>query len=66
MEWVIVLVIVIVLGSVFGKPRRCTVCGTPIKRTYYTWTIDGKKHKLCPNCNRNLERKVSREATRDL
>jgi hypothetical protein len=45
--------------KLFGK--RCTVCGAPIKRTYYTWTLDGKREIMCPRCNGHMERKVSKQ-----
>ena len=65
MEIVIGVVVLIVLAALFSKPSSCTVCDTSIKRTYYKWRLDGKKHFLCPNCNRSMERKQSREAMKD-
>ncbi len=59
MEVVIVLVVIVVLTAALAKPRRCDVCDTPFKRGYYTWKIEGKKQRLCPNCNRKMERKMS-------
>lgn len=62
MNWVWVIVIVLVLGAIFSGPGRCDVCGVQIKRRYYRWTIAGKKQKLCPKCNSQMERRVSKQA----
>lgn len=56
------LFVLLIVGAAFASPSRCTVCGNPIKRKYYTWTLDGKKHRLCPHCNSSMERKRSRDA----
>lgn len=62
MEWVIGIIVLIVLGAIFGKPTSCDVCGQSIKKTYYTWKISGKKQHMCPKCNTQMERKVSKES----
>ena len=61
MEIIVFLVIAVVLYSIFSGPRRCNVCDLPIKRTYYNWKIEGKDQKLCPKCNTQMERRVSKE-----
>ena len=62
MEWVIGIIVILVVLALFSGPGSCDVCGQRIKRKYYTWRIDGKKQKLCPFCNSQMERKVSKEA----
>ncbi|MDE0568398.1 MULTISPECIES: hypothetical protein [Shewanella] len=62
MEWVIGIIVIIILGAIFGKPSSCDVCGQSIKKTYYKWTIGGKKQVMCPKCNSQMERKISKEA----
>jgi ribosome-binding protein aMBF1 (putative translation factor) len=65
MEWVIGIIVVVVILSIIGAlagPGSCDVCGQGIKKKYYTWQIDGKKQKLCPKCNTQMERKISKEA----
>lgn len=62
MEWIIGIVILLVLVVMFGKPSSCDVCGQSIKKTYYKWKIAGKKQVMCPKCNSQMERKVSKEA----
>ncbi len=58
MEWVIGIIVLIFIASMF-KPSRCDVCGTDFKKKYFTWTIDGKKHHLCPYCSSKMDRKIS-------
>lgn len=48
----------------FMPPSTCDLCSTSIKRVWYRWTVKGKKRRVCPNCNRKLERRASRDATR--
>lgn len=61
MEWVIGgIVLLVILGAIF-KPSRCDICGTSFKKKYYTWTIEGKKQHLCPNCNSKMSRRVSNQ-----
>lgn len=62
MEWIIGIIVLIFIISVFAGPGKCDVCGLPIKKKHYTWKIDGKKQKLCPKCNSQMERKVSKDA----
>jgi hypothetical protein len=69
MEWIIFMVIG-VLGALFGigvlaalsGNVRCSVCGVPLKRKTYTWTLNGKTQKVCPKCNSRMENKVSKDA----
>ena len=61
------LLILLVIGTVIvvlacAKPSKCDVCGLPIKRTSHMWTIQGEKKRLCPKCNSQMERKVSKAA----
>ena len=61
MEIIIFLVVAYVLYSKFSGSRRCDVCDLPIKKTYYNWEIEGKDQKLCPKCNTQMERRISKE-----
>jgi len=57
------LIVCFLIGvSVLGNKGRCDICNTPIKRKYYTWTIDGKRQRLCPTCSARLERRQSKIA----
>ena len=47
-------------------PHACDLCGSQLKRSVYQWAIDGEKKKVCPNCNRGLERRKSKEALQRL
>lgn len=62
MGWLIGILVALLLVAALAGPGRCNVCNLPIKRKYYTWKLDGRKNKLCPKCNSQMERKVSREA----
>jgi len=65
MEWIIGgFILLAVIGAIF-KPRRCDVCGIFFKRNYYTWTIEGRKQHLCPNCNNKMSRKISNKKFTD-
>ncbi|EOV3349231.1 hypothetical protein ACONGJ_003591 [Edwardsiella piscicida] len=61
-----VVVIFFVIGIIAEvlKPRRCDICGTPFKRKYFTWEIDGKKNHLCPKCNSKMEKRKSDQSFR--
>lgn len=62
MEWILYIFIAYIVIKVIQKlaePTSCDVCSTDIKRKYYTWTIDGKKQHLCPNCNSKMNRRQS-------
>ena len=52
----------------FGYASRtnCDVCGGRLKKKSYSWTIKGKLSKVCPNCNRNISARKSRDAVRRL
>jgi len=54
------MVILVLIGA--DQPTKCDVCGLPIKRSFHTWTISGKKQNLCPKCNSRLSHKVSKQA----
>lgn len=58
MEWIIGIFVIAVIVGMF-KPSRCDICRTPFKRNYHTWTIEGKKQHLCPNCNSKMNRRQS-------
>ena len=61
------LLIPAIIGSIIWAiyaSRPCAICGNSIKRTAYTWQIDGKKQRVCPHCNQRLEREQSRRAFR--
>lgn len=62
MGWVIAFIVIVSLISIFTPGRRCDVCKLPIKRKYYRWVIEGKKTVLCPKCNTQMERRVSKGA----
>ena len=63
MEWIIgAVVLVVIIALLCKQKKRCDVCGLDIKRKSYTWKIDGKKQTLCPKCNSQVERRVSRDA----
>jgi hypothetical protein len=46
--------------SIFYKPKRCSVCDAQINQVHHNWTIDGEQRLLCPNCNAQMKRKVSK------
>ncbi|RPJ49791.1 MAG: hypothetical protein EHJ95_08250 [Methanobacteriota archaeon] len=58
---VVILGILFLLAAVSG-PGTCSVCHAPIKKKYYVWKTNGEKLRLCPKCNRQMERNVSRDA----
>jgi hypothetical protein len=59
----ILVLFVIVMWSISAfRNSSCSLCGTELKRKVYFWKIDNKKHRVCPNCNRSLERKASKTA----
>jgi len=60
--WVVGGVVVLAAIGSATKSQTCDVCGTAIKRKYHTWKLEGKNKKLCPNCNSQMERKVSKAA----
>ncbi|MFC1677215.1 hypothetical protein ACFL3G_09160 [Planctomycetota bacterium] len=62
MGWIIGVVILVVIIAAFTGPGTCDICDLPIKKKHYTYKIDGKKQKLCPKCNNQMERKISKEA----
>ena len=60
---IIVLGIIMVLGS---GPSSCQICGAQLKKTTYTWEIQGEKKTVCSTCNRRLQSKKSKQAVDDL
>jgi hypothetical protein len=62
MEWFIGAIVLVLIITLLCRQKRCDVYGLDIKKKFYTWNIDGKKQKLYPKCNNQMERKVSREA----
>lgn len=59
---IIGLVLFFVAAIVVAIPKTCDVCNAALKRASYSWKLDGKNQRVCPNCNRSLERKTSRAA----
>lgn len=61
MDWLWIFVVIMVAGALkeMLKPKRCGVCDQHFKKKYFTWTIEGKKMHLCPNCNSQMKRRVS-------
>jgi hypothetical protein len=57
-----IALVIVVVAAAFVTPAKCDICGLPIKRTSYTWTIGGKKQKLCPRCSSRMENKISKSA----
>lgn len=64
MEWIVGIIVLIFIASLF-KPRSCDICGTGFKRKYHTWTIGGKKQHLCPYCNGKMNRKNADQRFKD-
>ncbi|MCE9992286.1 hypothetical protein LZ633_09800 [Enterobacter asburiae] len=65
MEWIFGgVVLLVIIGAIF-KPSRCDICGISFKKKYHTWTIEGKKQHLCPNCNGKMNRRVSSQKFKD-
>lgn len=64
--YLIGLVTVAIIGFVLlialKERMRCDVCGLPIVRISYLWTIGGSKQRLCPRCSSRMKNKVSKEA----
>lgn len=66
-------VLAMILGAIFifgiihgFRCRLCEVCGVVLKRVVYRWEINGESKRVCPNCNRTLERRQSNRALRNL
>lgn len=59
---IVLVVIAVAVGAAGGKPARCDICGVGIRRSAYRWTIQGKKHWLCPNCSRRIADHKSKAA----
>ena len=66
-----VLAVVFIIGFIamlvlYSLSRTCQVCGVALKRVTYRWQIDGETKRVCPNCNRTLERRQSSHALRNI
>lgn len=61
MEWIIGGFIVFVIFGAMLTPVSCDICGVSFKKKYYTWIIEGRKQRLCPNCNSKMSRRVSNQ-----
>jgi hypothetical protein len=59
---VILAMIVAAIVLVLARPRACEVSGTALKRTAYKWHLDGAARRVCPTCNRSLEKRQSNRA----
>ena len=58
-----VLLAAIIGGAILlARPRACSLCGVTLKRAVYEWQMDGVRQRVCPNCNRTLERRQSQRA----
>lgn len=63
----IVLLVLLVIGYFLTKqPDNCQICNCTLKQKKYVWHINGQKKMICPNCNRELERKNSKRAVSKL
>jgi ribosome-binding protein aMBF1 (putative translation factor) len=63
MGWLTVsFLLFIFIAYMIGINNKCNVCGQYIKKKYYTCEIDGRTQKLCPNCNKLMEKKISKKA----
>lgn len=65
MEWLFFLfVFVLIAGALSGlaKPNHCSICSQTFKRVYHTWKTKDSVQYLCPNCNSQRERQVSKAA----
>ncbi|MBC6905263.1 hypothetical protein DWB84_07285 [Saccharophagus sp. K07] len=59
----IIMIVILVVGYFATKsPASCQLCNSALKRNSYIWQIEGQKKTVCPNCNRELERKNSKKA----
>ena len=58
-----IAVVIICIFSWITTPTHCDVCFTPFKRKYYTVKYDEKTIHLCPNCNRQYKKKLSKQQT---
>jgi hypothetical protein len=58
----IAVVVVITLFVVANIQKKCDLCGNLIKKSSYTWEIEGESKRVCPNCNRRLESRKSQAA----
>ncbi len=62
---IILFVVFVIIVALSCEQGNCDICGLSIKRKYYTWEIGGKKQKLCPKCNAQMERRVSNNAFKE-
>jgi len=57
-----VMVVFGILMAIGSGPKSCQVCGSELKKTSYTWEIDGEKKVVCPSCNRRIQNKKSKDS----
>jgi hypothetical protein len=62
----VAVVVVIALFVAACIPKKCDLCGNLIKKSSSTWQIKGQTKRVCPNCNRRLESRKSKEAIDEL
>lgn len=47
------------------RTKRCQVCNGSLQRSSYHYTINGQKKRVCPHCNQNLRREISKNAVNE-
>ena len=47
------------------NPVRCALCDVPLRKKSYTWDIKGERKRVCPECNKTLQRKRSNAAIKN-
>mgnify|MGYP001576777764 FL=1 len=58
-----ILIIVVIIKSVYESyTSHCQICNAELKRKVYYCKINDKKVRICPNCNREIEKRVSKKA----
>jgi hypothetical protein len=62
----IAVVVVIALVVVARIPKKCDLCGNLIRKSSFTWGINGKSKRVCPNCNRRIESRKSKASIDEL
>jgi len=61
------IVVIFIVGAILSsKSDHCDICDSELKRKVYTCEIEGETKEICPNCNRELEKKRSKEAIENL
>jgi hypothetical protein len=54
------VLLLVLLAS--ASSSKCGVCGNSIKRKAFVWRVDGKKVRMCPKCNSQMESRQSKRA----